>query len=81
MEQGRQFGLASLSHDSRAALTTLQRAADARGKDWPKFTRQAAEFHLRNARAWASAAAGEDLTAQIDPGFAMGPEAFLAAAP
>jgi CO dehydrogenase maturation factor len=37
------------------------------------FTRQAVEFHLKNARAWANAATGRDLTAQVDPGFVMGP--------
>ena len=62
-------------------LYARAKAADAQVKDWPKFTRQAAEFHLKNARAWASAAAGEDLATQIDPGFVMGPEAFLAATP
>jgi CO dehydrogenase maturation factor len=81
MEQGRPFRLADLGDHARAALATLQQAADARDKDWPKFTGQATEFHLRNARAWASAAAGEDLAAQVDPGFVMGPDAFLAAAP
>jgi CO dehydrogenase maturation factor len=81
MEQGRPFRLADLGAAARAALATLQQAADARVKDWPKFTRQAAEFHLKNARAWASAAAGEDLTTQIDPGFVMGPGAYLAATP
>jgi CO dehydrogenase maturation factor len=81
MEQGRIFRLADLSDQARAALTTLQQAAGTQVKDWPKFTRQAAEFHLKNARAWASAAAGEDLTAQVDPGFVMGPDAFLATAP
>ncbi|MGW4425058.1 hypothetical protein ACWEF2_23400, partial [Streptosporangium sp. NPDC004631] len=36
--------------------------------------RQAVHFHLRNAQAWANKAVGEDLTAQIDPDFAFGPE-------
>jgi CO dehydrogenase maturation factor len=36
-------------------------------------TRQAAEFHLKNARTWASAAVGQDLTGQIDPGFTLDP--------
>ncbi len=81
MEQGRPFGLADLGHHARGALTTLQQAAAAQVKDWPKFTSQATEFHLKNARAWASAAVGEDLTAQIDPGFVTGREAFLATAP
>src|ERR1039458_8130355 len=74
MEQGRPFRLADLGDHARAALATLQQAADARVRDWPKFTGQATEFHLRNARAWASAAAGEDLAAQVDPGFVMGPD-------
>jgi hypothetical protein len=30
---------------------------------------------VRNATAWASAAAGEDLAAQIDPDFTLGPHA------
>ncbi|HEY5352654.1 MAG TPA: hypothetical protein VIK57_09380 [Streptosporangiaceae bacterium] len=38
------------------------------------FTRQAAHFHLKNARAWASTATGEDLTAQVDPEFIMCPD-------
>ena len=81
MEQGRPFRLADLSDQARTGLTTLQHAVDAQVKDWPKFTRQATEFHLKNARAWASAAAGEDLTTQVDPSFAIGPQAFLATAP
>jgi CO dehydrogenase maturation factor len=81
MEQGHPFRLADLGGDARTVLARLQQAIDARVKDWPAFTRQATEFHLKNARAWASAAAGEDLASQIDPGFVMGPEAFLAATP
>jgi CO dehydrogenase maturation factor len=81
LEQGRPFGLADLGQGIRAALTTLQRAADAQVKDWPKFTRQATSFHLKNARAWASTATGEDLTGQVDPGFVMGPSVIPAATP
>jgi CO dehydrogenase maturation factor len=55
-------------------------AVDTQVKDWAKFTRQAVEFHLRNARAWANAAAGVDLAAQVDPAFVLGPEALAAAA-
>ena len=73
MEQGRPFSLGDLSHDARSALALLQRALDAQVKDWPAFTRQAAEFHLKNARAWANAATGQDLTSQVDPEFVMGP--------
>ena len=39
----------------------------------------AAAFHRKNARAWASAATGEDLTGQIDPEFTLGPHALAMA--
>jgi CO dehydrogenase maturation factor len=79
MEQGRPFSLGDLGQDAQAALAALRQAADARARDWAKLTRQATEFHLRNATAWASAAAGEDLAGQVDPGFMMGPQALLVA--
>jgi CO dehydrogenase maturation factor len=79
LEQGRRFGLSDLTDRDQMALATMRAAVDARVKDWPKYTRQAAEFHLKNARAWANAAVGEDLTAQIDPSFELGPKAFLTA--
>jgi CO dehydrogenase maturation factor len=72
MEQGRPFGIADLDERDRAALALLQTAVEERGKDWPKFTRQAIEFHTKNARAWANAATGEHLEAQIDPDFVLG---------
>jgi CO dehydrogenase maturation factor len=78
MEQGRPFALADLGPDARASLAAIQAAVDARDRDWGKFTRQAAEFHLKNARAWANAAAGADLAAQVDPDFTLGPQAILA---
>ena len=78
MEQGRPFGLADLGPDVRTALAALQAAVDAQVKDWATFTRQAAEFHLKNARAWANAAAGADLADQVDPEFTLGPQAILA---
>ena len=80
MEQGRPFSLADLSPATRTALAVLQDRLDTQPKDWARYTRQAAEFHLRNARAWASAAAGEDLAAQIDPDFTLGPHALAMAA-
>jgi CO dehydrogenase maturation factor len=72
MEQGRPFDIADLDDHDRAALETLRTAVDSRAKDWPKFTRQAIEFHVKNARAWANAAIGQDLEAQIDPDFVLG---------
>ena len=71
LEQG-QAGV-SLEDANRRALVRLAEAVDARPKDWRKFSRQAAEFHVKNARGWANRAVGEDLAAQIDPDFVLGP--------
>ena len=79
MEQGRPFSLADLSPATTAALGALQDRLDAQPRDWARYSRQAAEFHRRNARAWANAATGEDLAAQIDPEFTLGPHALALA--
>jgi CO dehydrogenase maturation factor len=71
LEQWRPFELADLSPATRDGLAAIAGALDTQDKDWGKFLRQAAEFHLKNARAWANAATGMDLTGQIDQGFAM----------
>ncbi len=73
MDQGRPFSPADLSPATTSALAVLQAMLDDQHKDWSRYARQAAEFHIKNARAWANAAVGEDLAAQIDPGFALGP--------
>lgn len=64
--------LGALEPHNRAALTVLRGTADAAVKDWPRYAAQAAEFHLRNARAWANEKTGEDLAGQIDPDFVLG---------
>jgi CO dehydrogenase maturation factor len=79
MEQGQPFGITDLNPDALAALACLRGAVDTRPRDWAKLTRQASEFHLRNARAWANSATGEDLAGQVDPGFVMGPPMPVAA--
>jgi CO dehydrogenase maturation factor len=71
MEQGRPLGPEALETANRAALEGIRQTIDASGKDWARFQRQAVEFHLRNARAWANARTGEDLSAQIDPDFRL----------
>ena len=76
MEQGRPLSLADLAPATITALAEMQAAAGARDRDWARYTRQAAEFHLRNARAWANASTGTDLASQVDPGFILGPHAF-----
>jgi CO dehydrogenase maturation factor len=68
-EQGRQLPLAELEPENRALLDVLRAAVDGRAKDWDAFQRTAIEFHLKNAAAWASRAAGEDLSTQVDPEF------------
>ena len=73
-EQGREHG--ELESHNRRTLDALKAAVDARTKDWAAFQRHAVEFHLRNAAAWANAATGHDLSAQVDPEFRHGPEAL-----
>jgi CO dehydrogenase maturation factor len=77
-ERGQPRPLDELEPANLAALDTLRSTVDSRTKDWATFTAQAHEFHRRNASAWASAKAGEDLTGQIDPEFVMGPAALAA---
>jgi CO dehydrogenase maturation factor len=71
-ERGGQLALTELEPASRELLDTLRRLVDARVKDWAAYQRTAVEFHRKNADAWASRAAGEDLTGQIDPDFRPG---------
>ncbi|MGW3094599.1 ATP-binding protein [Streptomyces sp. NPDC001102] len=73
-EQGRPQG--ELEEHNRHALNVLRAAVDARPRDWDTLHRHAVEFHLRNARAWADRATGEDLARQIDPEFVPGPTAL-----
>jgi CO dehydrogenase maturation factor len=74
-EQGRPGPIENLEPQGRAALDAMRAAVDATTRDWARFTHQATEFHLRNALAWANAKTGEDLAAQIDPEFILGPTA------
>ena len=64
-ERGRVLPITDLEPDNLAALDTIRAELDGTVRDWAAYQRQAVEFHLRNARAWA----GEDLAAQVDPGF------------
>ncbi|WP_449062029.1 ATP-binding protein [Planomonospora algeriensis] len=73
MEQGRPFTLEDLEPANTDALGVLLKHVDSQEKDWERFGRQTVEFHLRNARAWANRAVGEDLAAQVDPDFVFGP--------
>ncbi|MFG2085436.1 hypothetical protein [Spirillospora sp. NPDC048824] len=77
MEQGRPFDLGALDDHGREVLRKLQAEVDAQPKEWEKFSRQGAEFHVRNAESWVNKAVGVDLTTQIDPEFNMAAEASV----
>ncbi|WP_067966420.1 ATP-binding protein [Nocardiopsis trehalosi] len=78
MEKGRHPDLAELEDDNAKTLAWMRDTVDGAVKDWPRFTRQSVEFHLRNARAWAGAATGADLAGQVDPDFVLGPDKLAA---
>ncbi len=75
-EQGHAGPVSELEPANRAVLDVMRSTVDATPRDWDRYTRQAAQFHLRNAAAWASDRIGEDLAAQIDPEFTLGPAAL-----
>jgi CO dehydrogenase maturation factor len=78
-ERGEARPIAHLEPGNRAALEVLRRAVDATAKDWPRYQRQAVEFHLRNAASWGDERTGVDLATQVDPDFVPGPEALAEA--
>ncbi|THV28400.1 ATP-binding protein [Glycomyces paridis] len=71
-ERGAVGPVADLEPENLAVVDAARRRAVAGGKDWPKFTRQAHEFHRRAARAWGNDRAGVDLADQIVPGYVLG---------
>jgi CO dehydrogenase maturation factor len=75
-EQGRPRPIGGLEPANRKVLDTIRSTVDATPRDWVRYTRQAVQFHLRNALAWANDRTGEDLAGQIDPGFTLGPAAL-----
>jgi len=72
-EQGHVRPIDELEPANRAVLGAMRQAVDATPRDWARFTRQAVEFHGRNARAWGNDRTGHDLTVQIDPDFVLDP--------
>lgn len=75
-ERGDVRPIADLERSNRSALDAMLAVVDGTPKDWATFQCHAVEFHLRNAKAWASERAGEDLSAQVDPDFVHGPDAL-----
>ncbi|MBO0868193.1 MAG: AAA family ATPase [Micromonosporaceae bacterium] len=77
-DQGHAGPITDLEPANRAVLDSMRSTVDATPRDWARFTRQAVQFHLRNAAAWANDRTGEDLAGQIDPDFTLGPAALSA---
>lgn len=75
-ERGEPFAFADLADDDHQTLAAIRTGLDATPRDWHRYTRQAVEFHLRNAAAWGNDATGVDLAAQVDPEFVLGPGAL-----
>lgn len=80
-EQGHGGPIAELEPANRAVLDAMRSTVDMTSRDWTRFTRQAVQFHLRNATAWANDRTGEDLAGQVDPDFVLGPQALPVPAP
>ncbi|WP_217166745.1 ATP-binding protein [Streptomyces sp. AC512_CC834] len=76
MEKGRPPRFELLEEANVRALRALHTAADATYglRDWTRYTRQMVHFHLKNAQSWGNERTGDDLAAQVDPGFVLGEE-------
>lgn len=66
-ERGEPRPIEALEPVNRAALELVRELLDGTVKDWSRYQRQAVEFHLRNAAAWA----GQELADQVDPDFVI----------
>lgn len=77
-ERGSRRTIGELEPANRTTLHALRCAVDATPRDWVRYTRQAVQFHLRNADAWGNTRTGENLADQIDPEFVLGPAALVA---
>ncbi|MFJ8805615.1 ATP-binding protein [Streptomyces sp. NPDC102490] len=76
MEKGRPPRFELLEEANGRALRALHTAVDATYelRDWERYTRQMVHFHLKNAASWGNERTGDDLAAQVDPGFVLGEE-------
>ncbi len=75
-ERGEIRPISALEPANVATLNAMLDVVDGTTKDWGTYQRQAVEFHLRNAAAWANDRTGCDLTDQVDPDFVHGPGAL-----
>ena len=69
LEKGARPDIAGLEPANFRALAAIQQTLDTQPQDWDKFYRYSAEFHIKNALAWANHDLGRDLTTQVDPTF------------
>jgi CO dehydrogenase maturation factor len=75
-ERGEVRPIGALEPANVATLDAMRDIVDGTVKDWDTYQRQAVEFHLRNAAAWANERTGCDLAEQVDPDFVPGPAAL-----
>jgi CO dehydrogenase maturation factor len=75
-ERGEIRPISALEPTNVATLDVMRAVVDSTVKDWDSYQRQAVEFHLRNAAAWANDRTGCDLADQVDPHFVHGPDAL-----
>jgi CO dehydrogenase maturation factor len=71
IDRGEWLSLSKLELKNRDSLIEIIKVINSQKKDWHKFYNQAFEFHIKNAKSWANASSGKDLTKQIDPTFTM----------
>lgn len=71
MEKGATRPISEIEPENSAALDQIVAEIDRQEKDWDRYHEQAIAFHRKNARSWANAAVGTDVTAQIDPSFSL----------
>lgn len=75
-ERGEIRPISALEPVNVTTLDGMRDVVDSTVKDWGTYQRQAVEFHLRNAVAWANDRTGDDLADQVDPDFVHGPVAL-----
>lgn len=75
-ERGEVRPIGALEPANVATLDAMRAMVDSTAQDWGTYQRQAVEFHLRNAAAWANDRTGCDLAEQVDPDFVHGPDAL-----
>lgn len=76
-DRGEDAFFEDLEPENFAALEKIKSFIDAQDKDWKKFYKQAADFHIKNAVGWGNSATGSDLTLQVDADFVADPERYF----